>query len=120
MPKVERNFAAEKEKVYVTGLQLIKARRGKAKKDPLSLVEITEASGLPKTAVANALKWLKRKELADTAEVSGWFMLSMHPKRVENFCWKHGVFKEVSGRGKKRRVFCPICDRAAIRAGGVK
>ena len=115
----ERDFAAEKEKVYVTCAEIVADRSRKEKKDRLPLSVITAASGLPKSAVANALKWLKRKGLITSgAEQEGWFLVSVHPKKIEKFCWAHGIFKDVVGRGKTKRLICPICDRANLRAEG--
>lgn len=114
--KPERSFSEERMKVYNTSLAIVRARPRSKKKDRIALAEITKASGLEKSVVANALKWLNRKDLAYTKDgKDGWFVNYVQPRRMANFCWKHGIFKVVEGRGKNRKVLCPICERSKKR-----
>jgi len=109
----KRDFAAEKEKVYSTCLAIVRARPRREKKNRIPLSEIVKASGLSKAVVANSLKWLKRKALVSTEEgKDGWLVQYVPPKKIANFCWRHGIFKEAKGRGKKRQVLCPKCERS--------
>ena len=110
----KRNFVEEKKTAYDACVAIMGDRKGKAKKEPIQIEEIRNLSGLDVPQAANAMKWLKRKGLANTIDGrDGWKLDKMHSRDYKKYCWKHGLVMVSEGRGKKQRVFCQICERSS-------
>ena len=111
-----RDYAEEKKLAYEACLRILDGRPRSAKKDAIQIAEIRDESGLDPVQAANAMKWLKRKELADTDPSGkiGWFITRRLPKtQLERFCWEHGMPKILKGRGKTRRLECQDIQTSA-------
>jgi hypothetical protein len=107
-----RVYSEEKQQTYLACLRVMDARPKVQRNDRILLQEAVDATGMERHAVANALKWLKRKGLATTVYgKDGWVIKRVQAKRLEKFCWRHGLYKEEVGRGKNKRWVCGICER---------
>jgi len=112
MAEALRDYADEKKAVYDAMVSIKAARPKKEKSKRMQMSEIREASGLPVGPTANAVKWLGRKGMAHTEDGrDGWFLDRLNPKHYERYCWKHGIVKEIVGKGKNKRYICPMCER---------
>ena len=107
-----RDYASEKRIVYDKMCELTIRIAQKTKDVRLFLSQLTEETGLPKAAVANALRWLKTKGLVMTKDDrDGWFPIKMRKPHYAKYCWDHGLVKVTKGK----KVFCPICERGMNR-----
>jgi len=114
MAKKKRDYIEEKKRAYDACVEIVEGRKGKAKKEAIQIAEIRDVSGLDVQQAANAMKWLKRKGLADTIDgKDGWRLIKLHSRDYQKYCWVHGLVMVVEGRGSKKRVYCPICERSS-------